>query len=98
MKFDGAVKEAGAGASGAKFAHGITGGLHDTGVLSETQIIVGANHQAGLPFADDMVAMGLLDTAEIGIESLGAGYIGIRIGSALGVEVSWKIGHLFIFC
>ena len=70
VKGDSAIEQAGAGASGTKLAGCFAGRLDDTGILGQTKVVIGPDHDLLLATADNMIPVALLDTAEIRVESL----------------------------
>jgi len=91
MEFDGAIEEAGASAAGAVFAGGIAGGFDHARVLGEAEVVVRANHDFALAVANHIVAVGLLDGAEIGIEALSSRVGAIPVFTTLLKKVSRSV-------
>ena len=70
---DCSIQQSGTGATGTKFSGRFTSGLDDPGILSQAEVVVRPDHDLLLTITDHMIAITLLNAAEVGIESLRPG-------------------------
>lgn len=70
---DSSIQQPRTGTTGTEFSGRLTSGLDDPGVLRQTEVVVRPDHDLLLTLTDHMIAITLLDAAEIGIESLRPG-------------------------
>ena len=97
MQFQGAIKEARAGAGSTELLDRIDGSLSDARIGGQAQIIIGTAHDEVLPLKDRFRAFALGHRNEIRIEAALHGLFGFGISVTFLKNIHVTLSFVFIF-